>query len=81
MAMTRSDLHRLVDAVPDEMLEQARLALAPLADPFLLTLASAPIDDEPETDAERAAIGEARDDLVAGRVRDWAELRDELVGG
>ena len=81
MAITRSDLHRLVDAVPDEILEQARRALEPLADPFLLALASAPADDEPETDEERVAVREARDDIAAGRVRYWADVRRELGGG
>lgn len=30
---------------------------------------NAPLDDEPETDEERAAITEARADITAGRVR------------
>jgi hypothetical protein len=80
MALTRSDLHRLLDAVPDDTLDQARRALEPLADPFLLALASAPVDDEEETAAERAAVDEARDDIAAGRVRDWADVRRELGG-
>jgi hypothetical protein len=81
MAITRSDVQRLLDAVPDETLDEARRALEPLADPFLLALASAPIDDEPETDAERVAIAEAHDDISAGRVRDWTDVRRELGGG
>jgi hypothetical protein len=80
MALTRSDLHRLLDAVPDDTLDQARRALEPLADPFLLALASAPVDDEEETTAERAAVDEARDDIAAGRVRDWVDVRRELGG-
>ena len=80
MALTRSDLHRLLDAVPDDTLDQARRALEPLADPFLRALASAPVDDEEETTAERAAVDEARDDIAAGRVRDWVDVRRELGG-
>jgi hypothetical protein len=80
MAMTRADIHRLLDAVPDETLDAARRALEPLADPFLLALADAPIDDEPEMAEERAAVHEARDDIAAGRVRDWDEVRDEPGG-
>ncbi len=80
MAITRSDVHRLVDAVPEETLEQARRVLEPLVDPFLLALANAPIDDEPETDVERDAVREARDDIAAGRVHDWADVRRELGG-
>lgn len=80
MAVTRSDLHRLLDAVPDKTLDAARRALEPLTDPFLLALADAPVDDEPETDEERAAVAEARDDIAKGRVRDWDEVRRELGG-
>jgi hypothetical protein len=80
MALTRSDLHRLLDAVPDDTLDQARRALEPLADPFLLALASAPIDDEEETAEEQAAVAEARDDIAAGRVREWSDVRRELGG-
>jgi len=80
MTMTRSELHRLLDAVPDDTLEAAQRALEPLADPFLLALANAPVDDEPETDEERVAVQEAREDIAAGRVRDWDEVRRELGG-
>ena len=78
MAMTRSDLHRLLDAVPDETLEVAQRAPEPLADPFLWALATAPIDDEPETEEERAAVMEAREDIAAGAVRDWDDVRRDL---
>jgi hypothetical protein len=81
MAMTRSDLHRLLDAVPDETLGAVQRALEPLADPFLLALATAPIDDEPETDEERAAVTEAREDIATGAVRDWEDVRRDLSGG
>lgn len=81
MAMTRSDLHRLLDAVPDEALSDVQRTLEPLADPFLVSLANAPIDDEPETDDERAAVLEAREDIAAGNVRDWDEVRRDLTGG
>lgn len=72
-------LHHLVDAIPDEELEAARQALEPLADPFLLALATAPIDDEPETEEERAAVAEAYEDIAHGRVRPWEEVRRELA--
>jgi hypothetical protein len=71
-------LHRLLDAAPDDTLDAARRALEPLADPFLLMLADAPTDDEPELDEERVAVREARDDIAAGRVRDWDTVRGEL---
>ena len=80
MAMTRSDLHRLLDAVPDDTLDAARRALEPLVDRFLLALADAPIDDEPESEEERTAVREAREDVADGRLRDWADVRREIGG-
>ena len=76
---TKEALHHLVDAIPDEGLEAARQALEPLADPFLLALATAPIDDEPETEEERAAVAEAYEDIAHGRVRPWEDVRRELA--
>jgi hypothetical protein len=75
---TKETLHRLVDAIPDDNLITAREAIEPLADPFLLALMDAPIDDEAESDEERAAVGEALDDLAHGRTRPWADVRREL---
>jgi hypothetical protein len=76
---TKEALHRLVDAIPQDGLDEARRALEPLADPFLLALANAPIDDEPETEEERAAIAEAYEDVAHGRVRPWEDVRRELA--
>ncbi|MHB8576241.1 MAG: hypothetical protein ACYDCQ_13025, partial [Dehalococcoidia bacterium] len=44
-------------------------------DPLERALLTAPFDDEPETDEERAAVAEAREDIAAGRVMSGAELR------
>lgn len=57
--MTRTDLHRLVDELPDEAVESAARMLQHAADPMVLTLAGAPVDDEPETAREHAAAAEA----------------------
>jgi hypothetical protein len=78
--MTRTELHQLLDAIPDDALDRAREALEPLADPFLVMLAAADVDDEPEMDDERAAVDEARLDIAAGRVRPWEEVRSQLAG-
>jgi hypothetical protein len=78
-ATTKEALHRLVEAIPEGGLDAARQALEPLADPFLLALANAEIDHEPETDEERALVAEADDDIAHGRVRDWEDVRRELV--
>lgn len=79
--ISRENLHRLVDALPDQNLLAAKEAIEPLADPFLAALASAPIDDEPESEEERAAVAEAVDDLTHGRIRPWDDVRRELASG
>ena len=47
-------------------------------DPFLQALMDAPIDDEPETDEEHAAMAEARAALRRGDVVSDEELRRDL---
>jgi len=48
--------------------------------PFSLAvvLASAPVDDEPESDAERAAVDVARDDVALGQLVSLADARTAL---
>ena len=75
---TKRTLHRLVDAIPDANLVTAREAIEPLADPFLLALMDAPVDDEPESEEERAAVAEAFEDLARGRTRPWEDVRREI---
>ena len=67
----RNDLYRLIDSLPDSEVQVARRFLENLRDardPVLTTLLSAPDDDEPETDSERASVSEARQDIQAGRI-------------
>jgi hypothetical protein len=52
--MTRADLHRLVDELPDASLEAAAVLLLRAQDPVIARLDAAPWDDEPYTDEERA---------------------------
>jgi hypothetical protein len=75
---TREALYRLVDSIPAGRLDDARKRLEPLADPVLAALTNAPIDDEPETDEERAAVEEGRAALDAGDAITLDELRREL---
>ena len=67
----RNDLYRLIDSLPESEIQAARRFLEYLRDsrdPVLTALLSAPEDDEPETDEERASVSEARQDIQAGRV-------------
>ena len=75
---TREALYRLVDSIPAAQLDDARKRLEPLADPVLAALANAPIDDEPETDEERAAVAQARAEIDAGDYVTLDEMRREL---
>jgi hypothetical protein len=53
--MTRADLHRLVDELPEASVEVAAVYLTRAKDPVLAALDAAPVDDEPYSDEERAA--------------------------
>ena len=71
---TKEILHRLVDQLPEaESVEAERLLKAlQIQDPVLRAIALAPVDDEPETDEERAAVQEALDELARGGLVDHA---------
>ena len=71
MATTREQLRELVDALPDDQLDDAAVALRALNDPVLRAFLGAPEDDEPLTDADRAAIAEGRADVARGDVVAW----------
>ena len=65
--IAREDVHHLLDEMPDDLLPHiARQRGALRDDPLARLLLTAPIDDEPETDEERAAVQEARE--AAARV-------------
>lgn len=64
--MTRADLHRLVDELPDESVDAAVVLLTRAKDPVLATLQAAPFDDEPESDEERRAVAETHADRERG---------------
>ena len=77
----RETLHQLIDELPESELATAERFLHYLrvtADPVLRTLLEAPLDDEPETDEERHAVQEAREELARGDVRTLEEVRREL---
>jgi hypothetical protein len=73
----RATLHQWADELPIEEVQWLIGALRE-RDPVLYSLFTAPEDDEPETDEERAAVAKAREDIAAGRVMTTAELRRKL---
>jgi hypothetical protein len=62
----RHELHILLDHIPDNDVPTARKFLRSLVDPVELSLLTAPPDDEPESDEERAAVEDARSEPGPG---------------
>jgi hypothetical protein len=58
--MTKTELHRLVDALPDESLPAAAILLRRAQDPATAKLEAAPFDDEELTDEDLRAVRQAR---------------------
>ncbi len=74
----RERLHQIVEELPEPDAEQILRAVEQWRDdPVSRALAAAPFDDEPETDDERAAVEEARDEVRRGGVVSAAEVWDE----
>ncbi|MBM2809261.1 MAG: hypothetical protein HW416_20 [Chloroflexi bacterium] len=73
----KDELHRLIDGVSDV---DADLWLAVLRDhdPLAWALVTAPIDDEPETEDEKAAVAKARKRVARGNVISHEVLAREL---
>ncbi len=59
---SREELHKLVDHIPESDVAAARKILRSLVDPVELALATAPLDDEPETEEELAGVEKALSD-------------------
>lgn len=59
MPMTKTELHRLVDALPDESLPAAAILLRRAQDPVTAKLEAAPYDDEDLTEEDLRAVQEA----------------------
>lgn len=65
-AMTKADLRRFFDELPDDPLDSAALLLRRATDPMIRVLDAAPLDDEPFIDEERDAVKRAREALDRG---------------
>lgn len=78
---TKATLHRIIEELPESELVAAERFLAYLrdmADPVRRALLTAPWDNEPETENERQAMQEARNELARGEVYPLDEVRREL---
>ena len=56
---TRQHAHQLIDRMPETQLSGLVQFLETIVDPVTTALRNAPLDDEPETDDEKAAVAEA----------------------
>ncbi len=79
----RSELHDLIDSLPEDDLPTARRLLRSLQNPgdsLDLFLAAAPIDDEPSTPDQDRAAAEARDAMHRGEGIPGDQLKRSLLG-
>lgn len=60
--MIKAELHRLVDALPDESLPAAAIPLRRAQDPIAAKLDAALYDDEELTDEDFRSVKEARNE-------------------
>ncbi|HTC73025.1 MAG TPA: hypothetical protein VK655_09060 [Solirubrobacteraceae bacterium] len=79
--MTRAELHRLVDELPEESVDAAGVLLTRAKDPMVATLEAAPFDDEPYTGEDREASDEGWAAYGRGEAINLAELRAESEPG
>lgn len=75
--MTKTELHELVDALPDESLPAAAILLRRAQDPVAAKLDVAPFDDEDLTDEDLSAVNEARSEPGIP----WSDAEAELNTG
>lgn len=75
--MTRAELHRLVDELPEESVDAAGVLLTRAKDPLVATLEAAPFDDEPYTGEDREASDDGWAAYRRGEAINVAELRAE----
>jgi hypothetical protein len=75
--MTRAELHRLVDELPEESVAAAGVLLTRAKDPMVAILEAAPFDDEPYTGDDREASDEGWVAYRRGEAITVAELRAE----
>lgn len=78
MATTREQLRELVDTLPDDLLDDARLAITALANAPFRPLSEAPEDDEPLTDEEIAALDEGHEEYLRGETISGELIRREF---
>jgi hypothetical protein len=77
--VTRTDLHRLLDALPEESLEPVALLLQRAHDPGLASRDAGLWEGEPISAEEEAAVKQARAEADHGEVTAWEDVERELL--
>jgi hypothetical protein len=72
--MTRTDLHRLVEDLPDESIDAAGILLRRAQDPLVAALEAAPLDDESYTEEDETVSDEGWDAYQQGEAVKLSEL-------
>jgi len=72
--MTKTELHRLVDALPQQSLEAAAILLRRAQDPVVAELDAAPYDEETFTEDDEAAVREG----LSEPGLPWSQAEPEL---
>lgn len=79
----KEKLHRIIDLMPDNEIPAVQrfveFIMEKVNDPMLLTLALAPIDDEPLTEEEIKESEEGWQEYIEGKGIPWEEVREELA--
>lgn len=73
--LTRDQLHQIIDLLPDDAISRASAAIEDIVDPVTRALLMAPMDDEPYTEEERAAVAEADAELARGEYLTHDEVK------
>jgi hypothetical protein len=74
----KQQLRERIEALSEEEASQALRLLDLRDDPVIAAFRDAPLDDEPVTAEEEAAIAEARADIAAGRTVSLEEAMREF---
>jgi hypothetical protein len=72
--VTKTELHELVDALPDDSLSAVAVLLERAKDPVVAKLDAAPYDDEELTEDDRQAVDTAADEAGIP----WSDAVTEL---
>jgi hypothetical protein len=74
----KEQLRERIESFSEEEASEALRLLDLRADPVLIAFRAAPVDDEPFTADDEAALAEARADLAAGRTVSLEEAMRDL---